>query len=522
MPVTRAERRPSRPRARRRSERPAAPRGSRARRAASRSGCRRRGRPTSGSITRLSTRIGRSAGRPNGVTPPISMSVSSRTGSAAANDALRTPISRRTAPLTSSDVVARRTQATYRGSAPLPTTTIVFALCAAGIPYAATNAAVSASAGSHSQHLVRNAEVVERVPRSGMEASIEVASRSTDASTGRGEPPYAEPMDARRDASPLVTVLAVLVASRRARRGGPQRGRPHHARLGRADGRGRPVRFYEASGSIYPALLYPLWALGALLDGAALDARHRRALSIPFDLAIGVAPRRRPARAHRRRARDSRRRALPAEPCRHPRRPGVGPGRRCRHAPLPRGARGGGEPQARSGGRLRRRRAAREAAVRARPPAGRCGGRHSIAPAAVERRTVPRAGWGGGHLRARRAAAAPGSGQIREPARSDRRATAIHVAERLQPVGLDRRVQGARRPVRHRRIGAARRRAGAVAASTAPLTRDAHDPRRRRGRRLRLLLPSDAGPRALPVPGHRRACAVRRRRSPASLPRTER
>lgn len=45
--------------------------------------------------------------------------------------------------------------------------------------------------------------------------------------------------------------------------------------------------FYEGSGSIYPALLYPLWILGALLDGEALDLAIK-GLSIPWDLAIGA------------------------------------------------------------------------------------------------------------------------------------------------------------------------------------------------------------------------------------------
>ncbi len=48
-----------------------------------------------------------------------------------------------------------------------------------------------------------------------------------------------------------------------------------------------PWRFYEGSGSVYPALLYPLWALGLMLDGPALDLAVK-ALSIPFDVAIGV------------------------------------------------------------------------------------------------------------------------------------------------------------------------------------------------------------------------------------------
>jgi len=48
-----------------------------------------------------------------------------------------------------------------------------------------------------------------------------------------------------------------------------------------------PLRFYEHSISIYPALLYAYWPLGLLLDGEALDLAIK-ASSIPFDLAIGV------------------------------------------------------------------------------------------------------------------------------------------------------------------------------------------------------------------------------------------
>ena len=49
-----------------------------------------------------------------------------------------------------------------------------------------------------------------------------------------------------------------------------------------------PWRFYEGSNSIYPALLYPLWALGSDLDGDALHLAIK-GLSIPFDVALGVA-----------------------------------------------------------------------------------------------------------------------------------------------------------------------------------------------------------------------------------------
>lgn len=48
-----------------------------------------------------------------------------------------------------------------------------------------------------------------------------------------------------------------------------------------------PLRFYEGSGSIYPALLYPLWGMGALLDGDALNLAIK-GLSIPFDVGIGI------------------------------------------------------------------------------------------------------------------------------------------------------------------------------------------------------------------------------------------
>ena len=48
-----------------------------------------------------------------------------------------------------------------------------------------------------------------------------------------------------------------------------------------------PLRFYEGSGSIYPALLYPLWGIGALLDGEALNLAIK-GLSIPFDVGIGI------------------------------------------------------------------------------------------------------------------------------------------------------------------------------------------------------------------------------------------
>lgn len=49
-----------------------------------------------------------------------------------------------------------------------------------------------------------------------------------------------------------------------------------------------PLHFYEHDGAVYPALLYAYWPLGVLFDGADL-ARAIKVLSLPFDLALGVA-----------------------------------------------------------------------------------------------------------------------------------------------------------------------------------------------------------------------------------------
>lgn len=48
-----------------------------------------------------------------------------------------------------------------------------------------------------------------------------------------------------------------------------------------------PSTFYERSVSVYPALLYLLWPLGAVLNGPPLDVAIK-ALSIPFDLCLGA------------------------------------------------------------------------------------------------------------------------------------------------------------------------------------------------------------------------------------------
>ena len=71
-------------------------------------------------MTRWSTQRGSPAGSANGVTPPIIIPVSSAVSSADANDARFTPSRRRTAPFTSSLVVASTTQATYTRGSLLP------------------------------------------------------------------------------------------------------------------------------------------------------------------------------------------------------------------------------------------------------------------------------------------------------------------------------------------------------------------------------------------------------------------
>ena len=119
-------------------------------------------------MTAASIQTGRSGGSPNTVTPPISWPVSARVSSGDANDDFR-PNRPFTARLTSRRCVARTTQAAYTGSAPLPTTMIVFAESSGANPYAAQNAAVSASAGSqaNSSYSPRPASAASRARRSG-------------------------------------------------------------------------------------------------------------------------------------------------------------------------------------------------------------------------------------------------------------------------------------------------------------------------------------------------------------------
>src|SRR5690606_35875953 len=91
---------------------------------------------TSGqAATAASTSSGHPSGRPTGVIPPYSIPVAATASSCRAKDALRTSRRRRTAPLTSSRVVASTTQAAVRTSPPrLPVTTMQLAPASIGKP----------------------------------------------------------------------------------------------------------------------------------------------------------------------------------------------------------------------------------------------------------------------------------------------------------------------------------------------------------------------------------------------------
>lgn len=87
-----------------------------------------------GAITAESTHTGRSRGSPNGVTPPISMPVTSIVSSAGAKDSLRTPRRLRTTRLTSRRVVARSTHTANFPGGFFDATRIAFADRSSGMP----------------------------------------------------------------------------------------------------------------------------------------------------------------------------------------------------------------------------------------------------------------------------------------------------------------------------------------------------------------------------------------------------
>lgn len=93
-------------------------------------------------------------------------------------------------------------------------------------------------------------------------------------------------------ALPVVALLALLVASVAVRllvldvpgHDGDVRIMARWAERMADDG---PWRFYEVDGSIYPALLYPLWLLGAAFDGDTLLLAVK-GMSVPFDVGVGL------------------------------------------------------------------------------------------------------------------------------------------------------------------------------------------------------------------------------------------
>src|SRR5581483_5329565 len=92
-----------------------------------------------------------------------------------ANEHLATPMASRTAWLTSRRVVASTTHAAYRLGSRFDATTMVLAARAAGYPYCAQNAAVSAYAGSQgrSSNGTPSASTAATVARSVASSSVE-------------------------------------------------------------------------------------------------------------------------------------------------------------------------------------------------------------------------------------------------------------------------------------------------------------------------------------------------------------
>ena len=88
------------------------------------------------------------SGRPNGVTPPISIPVTSTVSSAEANETFLTPSRLRTSPLTSRRVLASAKQTARSPIGRREETRMALADWSRGMSYAAQNAAVSASSGS--------------------------------------------------------------------------------------------------------------------------------------------------------------------------------------------------------------------------------------------------------------------------------------------------------------------------------------------------------------------------------------
>ena len=265
-----------------------------------------------------------------------------------------------------------------------------------------------------------------------------------------------------------------------------------------------PSDFYQHDGALYPALLYAYWPIGVLLDGAA-QARAIKGISIPFDLAIGVVAYVAAAAAGRARSRAHRAGHLPVQPR-----------RRCWPGPCgDRSTRPARSPTwspcwrwpgvaSDSAGALARAGHADQAAVRARAAAG--GGRRDPALASDADARADQSGrrWRVRGLCLVVAAAAPGSDRVRRAGSIGAGSfKEMSLGQRGEHLGPDRRLQAIPMAVCVY-IGARAAAARAWLAALLPLRwrrGPADDPGGGRFRDLRLLLPADPRPRALPVPG---------------------
>ena len=282
--------------------------------------------------------------------------------------------------------------------------------------------------------------------------------------------------------------------------------------------------FYRHDGALYPALLYAYWPIGVLLDGVD-QARAIKGISIPFDLAIGVVV----YLAARRLTGPGRALIAPAVYLVQPRRPagrtGVGPGRRRRDARLSPRPAGAGRPSIRDWPVP-----SPSLALLIKPQFGLV-----LLPVAVV--AILRGG--------RPTAVAP---LVRAALGGAAAYVVVALPLRMDPISYVGRVIGAGklqgdvigqcgehlgplprlqdprwRPRLHRRRAAAAWPDCGPAAAAAPAG-PADDPGGRGVRDLRLLLPADARPRALPVPGDGRAGTAGRRQleRPGGIPAPDR
>ena len=261
-----------------------------------------------------------------------------------------------------------------------------------------------------------------------------------------------------------------------------------------------PWGFYQHDGSIYPALLYAYWPIGVFLNGAD-QARAIKGLSIPFDLAVAVVLYVAASRF------TGRGRALIA-PALYLLNPAV----------LLTGPVWGQVDSAGTlvlllallalaGGRFGWAGALAMVAGMVKPQFGLV-----VLPVAAVaimqwRATGSRAPVGARADRRRRgvhrgrAAPPPRPDHLRPPGHRVGWLQADLIGQCGEPVGPAPGLQDPRRRARLRRRGAAADRPGRLAPAAAAPSGPLDDPRGRPLRLLRLLLPADPRPRALPLPG---------------------